>query len=170
MPIISSWSFKGSVCMSEFNKYARVSARLHQSEKEKLKKSGYNARHAIEYFNQLSLNEVDRLSIEEHFLNKEIEELKIDLISKEMRLEDIQKRKDGLYKSHLSELRVKSYQKIIGMFGNNSSKESFDEFITGKYVTDVITSEVISLDCTMEDYKQGLLDYYNDVILVGRTA
>ena len=156
--------------MSEFNKYARVSARLHESEKAKLKKSGYTARHAIEYFNQLALSEVDRLSIEEHFLNKEIEELKYDLLCKEMKLEEIQTKKDSLYKSHLSELRVKSYQKIISLFGENSSKQSFEEFITGKYVKDVITSEVISLDCNLEDYNQGLLDYYNDVILVGRTA
>lgn len=156
--------------MGEFNKFARVSARLHLSEKEKLKKSGYTARHAIEYFNQLALSEVDRLSIEEHFLNKEIEELKYDLLCKEMKLEEIQTKKDSLYKSHLSELRVKSYQKIISLFGENSSKQSFEEFITGKYVKDVITSEVISLDCNLEDYNQGLLDYYNDVILVGRTV
>lgn len=158
--------------MSEFNKYARVSARLHQSEKEKLKKSGYTARHAIEYFNQLALSEVDRLSIEEHFLNKEIEELKYDLLCKEMKLDDIQTKKDSLYKSHLSELRVKSYQKIISLFNENESgkHESFDQFITGRYVKEVISSEVISLDCNLEDYNQGLLDYYNDVILVGRTA
>lgn len=157
--------------MSEFDKYARVSARLHPSEKEKLKKSGYTARHAIEYFNQLALSEVDRLSIEEHFLNEEIQELKFDLIAKEMQLEEIQKRKDDLYKSHLSELRIKSYQKIISMFGDsNSSNETFEEFTTGKYVHDVIVSEVISLDCNMEDYTKGLLDYYNDVILVSRSA
>lgn len=156
--------------MSEFDKYARVSARLHPSEKEKLKKTGYTARHAIEYFNQLALKEVDRLSIEEHFLNKEIEDLKFDLIAKEMKLEEIQKRKDELYNSYLSELRVKSYQKIVSMFGNNSSNETFDEFITGKYVNEVIVSEVTNLDCSMEDYKQSLLDYYNDVILVGRTV
>jgi len=157
--------------MSEFNKYARVSARLHQSEKEKLKKSGYTARHAIEYFNQLSLNEVDRLSIEEHFLNKEIEDLKYDLIAKEMRLEDIQKKKDSLYTSRLSELRVKSYQKIISMFGDSNGKnESLEDFITGKYVSDIIESEVGHLGCDLEEYKTGLCDYYNDVILVGRTV
>jgi len=157
--------------MSEFNKYARVSARLHQSEKEKLKKSGYTARHAIEYFNHLSLNEVDRLSIEEHFLNKEIEELRYDLIAKEMRLDEIQKKKDSLYTSRLSELRVKSYQKIISMFGESNGKnESLEDFITGKYVNDIIESEVGHLGCNLEDYKTGLFDYYNDVILVGRTV
>ena len=156
--------------MAEFNKYARVSARLHQSEKDKLKKSGYTARHAIEYFNQIALNEVDRLSIDEHFLNKEIEDLKMDLIAKEMQLEEIQTRKNELYKSHLSELRIKSYQKIVAIYGDNSSNETFDDFITGTYVSEVISSEVISLDCNMEEYRQGLLDYYNDVILVGRTV
>ena len=158
--------------MSEFKKYARVSARLHQSEKDKLKKTGYTARHAIEYFNQLALSEVERLSIDEHFLNKEIEDLKIDLIAKEMQLEEIQKRKDDLYKSRLSELRIKSYQKIVSMFGDsNSANESFEQFIEGSYVNDTIVQEVISLpDCTVEDYKNGLLSYYKDVILVGRTA
>jgi len=156
--------------MAEFNKYARVSARLHQSEKDKLKKSGYTARHAIEYFNQLALSEVDKLSIDEYFLNKEIESLKFDLIAKEMQLEEIQKRKDELYTSHLSELRVKSYQKIISLYGDTSSNETFDEFITGRYVSEVISSETVSLDCNLEEYKKGLLNYYNDVILVGRTA
>ena len=158
--------------MGEFNKFARVSARLHQSEKDKLKKSGYTARHAIEYFNQLALSEVDRLSIEEHFLNKEIEELKYDLLCKEMKLDEIQTKKDSLYKSHISELRVKSYQKIISLFNENESgkQEPFDQFITGRYVKEVISSEVISLDCNLEEYNRGLLDYYNDVILVGRTV
>lgn len=158
--------------MSEFIKHARVSARLHPAEKDKLKKSGYTARHAIEYFNQLSLKEVDRLSIDEHFLNKEIEELKIDLIAKEMRLDEIQKRKDELYKSHLSELRVKSYQKIIAMYGDmpSESNETFGEFITGKYVQEVIENEINSLNCDLEDYSKCLCEYYNDVVLVGRTA
>lgn len=156
--------------MSEFNKYARVSARLHQSEKEKLKKSGYTARHAIEYFNKITVNEIDRLSIEEHFINDEIEELKLDLIAKEMRLEEIQKRKDELYVSRLSELRIKSYQKIISMYGDTFSKETFDEFILGKYVSEVIEDEISSLNCGLEEYTEGLCDYYNDVILVGRTV
>ena len=158
--------------MSEFNKFARVSARLHQSEKEKLRKTGYTARHAIEYFNHIALSEVERLSIDEHFLNQEIQDLKMDLIAKEMELDEIQKRKDELYKSQLSELRIKSYQKIVSLFGDsNSSNESFEQFIEGSFVKDTIVSEVISLpDCTVEEYKCELLNYYNDVILVGRTV
>lgn len=160
--------------MAEFNKYARVSARLHPSEKEKLKKSGYTARHAIEYFNKIANNEVDLLSIEEFFLNQEIENLKIDLIAKEMQLEEIQKRKDELYTGKLSELRIKSYQNIIGMYGGvgetGKLKQSFEDFVQGSYIQDNISSELSSLNCDLEEYMDGLLDYYNDVILVGRTV
>ena len=160
--------------MAEFDKYARVSARLHPSEKTKLKKSGYTARHAIEYFNKIANNEVDLLSIDEFFLNKEIENLKIDLIAKEMQLEEIQKRKDELYTSKLSELRIKSYQNIIAMYGDigedGNLKQSFEDFVQGKYIQDNISSELSGLNCDLDDYMEGLLNYYNDVILVGRTA
>lgn len=160
--------------MSEFNKYARVSARLHQSEKEKLKKSGYTARHAIEYFNKIANNEVDLLCIEEYFLNKEIEDLKLDLIMKERQLDEIQKHKDEIYKGHLSELRVKSYQRIIGMYGNaNESgnlKESFEDFVQGKYVQDSIIRDLSGLNCPLDEYMEGLFDYYNDVILLCMTS
>ena len=77
--------------MSEFIKEARISARVHESDKLKLKKSGYNARQAIEYFNSLTSKKIDSLKIEEYFLNKEIEDLRDILIVKERRLEKIQK-------------------------------------------------------------------------------
>ena len=162
--------------MSNFKKYERVSARLHPADKEKLSRSGYNARQAIEYFNKISGSEVDQLSIEEYFLNKEIEDLKYELISKEAQLEDLQKRKDEIYRGNLSELRVRSYQHIISMYTdvNDSSagrvKESFEEFIEGTYIENTMIRELDSVKCPLDEYKKGLLDYYHDVILVGRTS
>lgn len=155
-------------------KFERVSARIHPSDKEKLSKTGYNARQAIEYFNSISCNEVDQLSIEEYFLNKEIEDMKYDLISKEAKLEDIQKRKDEIYKGNLSQLRVQSYQKIIGMYTDVDDKTSvttqaFEEFIEMRFIENTIVRELASVQCPLDEYKEGLLNYYNDVILVGRT-
>lgn len=155
-------------------KFERVSARIHPSDKEKLSKTGYNARQAIEYFNSISCNEVDQLSIEEYFLNKEIEDMKYDLISKEAKLEDIQKRKDEIYKGNLSQLRVQSYQKIIGMYTDVDDKTSvttqaFEEFIEMRFIENTIVRELASVQCPLDEYKEGLLNYYTDVILVGRT-
>ena len=154
--------------MSEFPGYERISARVHPSEKEKLKKSGYNAREAIEYFNKVANTEVDSLSME-------IEDLKYTLISKEARLTDIQKRKDDLYKCNLSELRVQSYQKIISMYTDvddktGVTKTPFDEFIEMRYIENTIIKELASVQCPLDEYKEGLLSYYQDVILVGRTS
>lgn len=154
--------------------FERVSARIHPSDKEKLSKTGYNARQAIEYFNSVSCNEVDQLSIEEYFLNKEIEDMKYDLISKEAKLEDIQKRKDEIYKGNLSQLRIQSYQKIIGMYTDVDDKTSvttqaFEEFIEMRFIENTIVRELASVQCPLDEYKEGLLNYYNDVILVGRT-
>lgn len=161
--------------MSNFNKYERVSARVHPSDKEKLQKSGYNARQAIEYFNKVSCNEVDQLNIEEYFVNKEIEDKKYELISLEAKLNDIQKRKDEIYKSNLSELRVRSYQHIISMYADvdeNTSvtNQPFEEFIGMRYIENTIRRESDSVQCPFDEYKDGLLDYYNNVILVGRTV
>lgn len=148
-----------------------VTARVHESEKEKLKKSGYTARHAIEYFNKVSNTKMDSLQIEEFFLNKEIESIKLDLIVREMRLEEILKEKDELYRAKLSDLRIESYQKIINLYSENGErvKESFDEFIEGNYIKDLMVKEVIKEETTLNEYKGGLLDYYNDVIQVGNT-
>lgn len=156
--------------MGNLLKFERISARIHPMEKEKLKKSGYNARQAIEYFNKVSNNEVDQLNIEEYFLNKEVEDLKYTLIAKEARLEDIQKRKDEIYKGHLSQLRIDSYQKIIGMYNDVDEKtsrtnDSFEDFIEMKFIERTMMGELSLLRCPLEEYKEGLLDYYNDVIL-----
>ena len=58
-----------------FSRDARVSARIHESEKEKLQKSGYNVREAVEYFNSVVSTKIGALKIEEKFLLDEIEEL-----------------------------------------------------------------------------------------------
>ena len=155
-------------------KYERVTARIHPSDKEKLKKSGYNARQAIEYFNTISGNEVDQLSIEEYFLNKEIEDVKYELIGKEAKLEDIQKRKDEIYKGNLSQLRIASYQKIIGLYSDVDENTSvttqpFEEFIEMRFIENTMIKELASVQCPLDEYKEGLLNYYNDVILVGKT-
>lgn len=157
--------------MSGFNKEARISARVHISEKEKLKKTGYNAREAIEYFNNIASRKIDSLKIEEYFLNKEIEDMREELIHKERRLEQLQKSIDEFHIDKISSLRVDSYQKIIDLYNRDITNISFEEFMTGNYIQEkFINVEVNKFpDCDVEEYCNGLLDYYNDVILIGKT-
>lgn len=157
--------------MSEFNKEAQISARIHISEKEKLKRSGYNARQAIEYFNSVASNKLDSLKIEEYFLNKEIEDLKMDLIVKEMRLDEIQKTLDEYHIDKLSTLRVDSYKKIIGIYNRDRTNQSFEQFISGNYIQrEFISVEVDKFpECDMDEFCSDLLEYYENVILVSNT-
>lgn len=156
-------------------KFERISARVHPMEKDKLKKTGYNARQAIEYFNNVSNNEVDQLNIEEYFLNKEVEELKYTLIAKEARLEDIQKKKNEIYKGNLSQLRIDSYMKIIQMYNSSDERtsttnDSFEDFIEMNFIEKTMIGELSCLQCPLDEYKEGLLDYYQDVVLGSRTV
>lgn len=150
-------------------KEARISARVHISEKEKLKKNGYNARHAIEYFNHASSKKLDALKIEQFFLNKEIEDLKYDLIAKEMKLESIQKQIDECHIDKLSSLRVESYQKIIDIYNRWNTNESFEDFINGGYVREKFIESEVPVDCDIDTFCDDLLNYYDDVILVSKS-
>ena len=157
--------------MSEFNKEAQISARIHISEKEKLKRSGYNARQAIEYFNSIASKKVESLKIEEYFLNKEIEDLRENLILKERRLDKLQKLIDEFHIDKLSSLRVDSYHKIIDLYNRDRTNQSFEEFIGGNYIREkFIVVEVDKFpECDVDEFCSDLLDYYNDVILVSNT-
>ena len=153
-----------------FNKEATISARIHISEKEKLKKSGYNTRQAVEYFNSVVTNRFDALCVEEFFLNKEIEDLKMDLISKEMRLEEVQKEKDNLQIDNLSKLRVDSYKKMVMKFNYDNTNQDFEEFLQGSYIKQLINEEVSMIpNCNFDEYVDGLINYYENVILVSNT-
>ena len=66
------------------------SAKLHPAEDAKLRRSGRNAREAIEYHNAVSLSPKGALEIDIHFLKKDIEDLKYYLISLEKKLEDME--------------------------------------------------------------------------------
>lgn len=155
-----------------FNKEAKISARIHESYKRKLKNSGYNARQAIEYFTQITGKKLDSLKIDEYFLNKEIEELKEILIIKERRLNKIQNEINNMHIDRLSSLRVDSYQKIIDKYNRNNTTQSFETFINGSYVRkEFISNELCKFpDCDMDEFCNDLLNYYNDVILVSNTV
>lgn len=157
--------------MSGFNKEARISARVHISEKQKLKKSGYNARQAIEYFNSIANKKVESLKIEEYFLNKEIEDLKENLILKERRLDNIQKQLDEFHVDKLSSLRVDSYHRIIDLYNRDRTNQTFEEFINGSYIQEkFIDVEVNKFpECDVDEFCCDLLKYYNDVILISKT-
>lgn len=145
-----------------------VSARISEEDKYKLKKSGYNVRQAIEYFNDVSINKFDALKIEQFFLNKEIEQAKYDLIAMEMRAEDLQKEIDKYHIERVSYIRVESYQRIISKYNSYSSKQSFEEFINGTYINDHFISPECDKfpDCDMETFCRDLVEYYHSVALI----
>ena len=159
---------------NKFTMYARVSARVHESDKQLLKDNGRTAREAIEYYNKVCSTTTGYLKVKEFFLQKEIDEMKYDLIAKEMELSDIQKKLNDICIDNLSELRVKSYQKIIGLYGldeNVSSgskiKESFEDFIQGSYIQDKISKESLLIpEVDQVEYERGLLDYFNNLFFL----
>lgn len=157
--------------MSKFYKTEKISARIHPSEKNKLKKSGYNVRQAVEYFNSVVSTKVGALKIEEKFLMDEIEELEDLIASKERRLNKIQLLIDEYHVDTLSYLRTDSYRKIIELYNRDRTKQSFEEFISGSYIKDKFISVELEKfpDCDMDEFCSGLLEYYNDVILVSQT-
>jgi hypothetical protein len=68
-----------------------VSGRVLEKEKQKLQKSGYTVAETVTYFNKQYCEPVKALEIDIDFLNREIFDLKMEIISKEMRLEELQK-------------------------------------------------------------------------------
>ena len=154
--------------MGEFNKDASVSARIKIQDKVKLKKSGYNVREAIEYFNSVSSNKLESLKIEQFFLNKQIEEAKYDLIAMEMKSEELQKEIDNYHIERISYLRVESYKKIVELYTRDITNSSFSEFVNGRYIREkFIEPECDKFpDCDLESFCSDLVDYYNDVIVV----
>ena len=155
----------------KFNKDAKVSARIHESEKEKLRRSGYNVREAVEYFNSVVSTKIGALKVEEKFLLDEIEELHDLIASKERRLSKIQVLINEHHIDTLSSLRTDSYVKIIELYNRDRTNQSFEEFVSGTYIQEkFISVEVRKFpELEMEDFVSGLLDYYNDVILVSPT-
>lgn len=155
----------------KFNKEARVSARIHESEKEKLQRSGYNVREAVEYFNSVVSTKIGALKIEEKFLLDEIEELNDLLALKERKLSRIQVLINDYHVDTLSSLRTDSYMKIIALYNRDKSKQSFEEFVGGNYIQEKFISveahKFPELD--VDEYVRDLLKYYNDVILVSQT-
>ncbi|MBO6123127.1 MAG: hypothetical protein J6P09_04745 [Methanobrevibacter sp.] len=162
---------------NKFTMYGRVSARVHESDKQLLKDNNRTAREAVEYYNKVCSTTTGYLKVKEFFLQKEIDEMKYQLIAKEMELADIQKKLNDICIDNLSELRVKSYQKIIGLYGLDTPidtggglKETFDEFIKGSYIQEMISKESILFpEVDQDEYERGLLDYFNNVIKIGMT-
>ena len=158
--------------MGEFPKSSRVSARVHPSIKKMIDESRYNAAELLEYAIRERTNEKKIMEIEEYFLIKEIDDMKYELIVKEKRLDDLQKLKKAMYGDDLSELQLNSYQKIISMYSEYSEqfKNKYDEanysleqFIQLKGIQQNIIGDLAILDCPMDKYVEGLLDYYQDV-------
>lgn len=153
---------------NRFNKDASVSARIEMKDKIALKKSGYNVRQAIEYFNSVSSNKLEALKIEQYFLNKEIEDTKYNLIAMEMKAEDLQKEIDNYHIERISYLRVESYKKIVELYTRDNTNSSFNDFVAGRYIQEKFIEPECSKfpDCDMESFCSDLIDYYNDVIIV----
>ena len=68
-----------------------VSGRVMRNEKDKLQKSGYTVAETVTYFNKQYCEPVKALEIDIDFLKSEIFDLKMEIINKEMRLEELEK-------------------------------------------------------------------------------
>ena len=77
-----------------------------------------------------------------------------------------------MHVDRLSSLRVDSYQEIIDLYNRNNTKKSFEDFIGGQYIRNKFISPEVDKfpDCDMDTFCNDLLDYYEDVILIGRTS
>lgn len=113
------------------------SAKLHPAEDAKLKRSGRNAREAIEYHNAVSLTPKGALEIDIHFLKKDIDDLKYYLISLEKKLEDMED----------------EYKELVGDVMEPTLEEKIDslvfEFVcmyhTTPYYEDISVEEAIEM-------------------------
>lgn len=111
---------------------ARVSAKVTEKDKELLKKSGYNPRHAIEYFVKEVTSKQDMIKVEKYFLEKEINDLKMDIIVREMRLEQINDELDLVNVDGVDydNETVNSFEKTKNLYLNNFSTHcSLEDFL-----------------------------------------
>lgn len=73
-----------------------VTAKLDPNEKAKLKKTGYNARQAIEYFNFVRGKPCENIEIDLHFMKQNLRSAKVDLMQKEYEIQELEERLEKL--------------------------------------------------------------------------
>ena len=73
-----------------------VTAKLDPNEKAKLKKSGYNARQAIEYFNMAKGKPCENIEIDLHFMKQDLRSAKVNLMQKEYEIKELEEKLEEL--------------------------------------------------------------------------
>ena len=73
-----------------------VSGRITSSQKHVMDKQGWSVSDAISFFIQANKESAKSLEIQKNYVKSEIENLKIDLISKEMELEELESEKNNI--------------------------------------------------------------------------
>ena len=114
-----------------------VTAKLDPGEKAKLKKSGYNARQAIEYFNMARGKPCENIEIDLHFMKQDLRSTKVDMMQKEYMIKDLEER---LEKLGGSEKEITEEDKL---------NELIEEFVymyhINPYYTDISVEEAVEM-------------------------
>ncbi len=100
--------------MSKKNsKTARVGGRVHPKYKQMLDESPYNTADAVAYFCKEMMNRERYLIIQKEHLEREIEEDKMDLIAKEMELENINKELEDRYMHAITATKNEAVNNVL---------------------------------------------------------
>lgn len=94
-------------------KTARVGGRVHPMYKAMLDESPYNTADAVTYFCKEMMDHERYLIIKKEYLEKEIENDKMDLIAKEMELEEINKELEEEYMHSITATKHESINNVI---------------------------------------------------------
>jgi len=94
-------------------KTARVGGRVHPMYKQMLDESPYNTADAVEYFCREIMSREKFLIIQKEHLEKEIENDKMDLIDKEMRLEKINSELEENYMNSITSTKEESINNVL---------------------------------------------------------
>lgn len=143
---------------------ARISAKVTAKDKELLKQSGYNPRHAIEYFVKDVSSKENNIKVEKYFLEKEIQDLKMDIIVREMRIDEINKELDLVSVDGVDydTETVSSFEKTKHLYLNNFSIHcSLDDFLKlDKYEINLFFDTQCKLThMSVDEYKNSFKEF-----------
>ncbi len=150
--------------MSKKNpKTARVGGRVHPMYKQMLDESPYNAADAVAYFCKEMMDHKRFLSIQKEYLEKEIEEDKMDLIAKEMELERINQELEEDYMSSITVSKDKSVDNVLDQWRiyniGSIRKISLETYLVNN--EHVLVVEAKRCNMNLEEFKELVLSSNN---------
>lgn len=141
-----------------------IGVKLSPRDKKLLDDSGYKGRHAVEYFLSHVTSEKHRLEVEKFFLEKELQEKKIDLIPLEQQVERINEELgivniagEDYSRAVKNALKVVKSNYLFAKSKHPSSEFNLLEFIE---VNDrMISTQAGMCEMPVEKFKEAVIDY-----------